>query len=329
MQGAIVERSPYPHSFMSLVVLGGRAIFADEVRGDFAGLAGQGESMTVLWRYPVARPRVEGSISIPAPGPLPGIATIDVFWEAQTYAVPLTGSAVAIERDERRRVSLDLDTWVSGNTRLEGGAALDRFDNDDHLATNAAVEQHLLRDLIVVRAQAEVWTLGRGQAFWTHDVSFAWRTNADRSRPFLFAIVGDSATSANAPRALWMGAGTGQGRPMLLRAHPLVRTDIIRGPMFGRHFTVQHRQYQHPLRQMLTGGIAAAAFVDAAQAWNGLGGLEASPFHVDAGVGLRVRPSDAGSLRIDVAHGLRDGNFAFSVGWSSSDSTVVNRRIRR
>jgi hypothetical protein len=330
VQGAIVERSPYPRSLMSLVVLGGRAIFADEIRGDFAGLAGQGESMTALWRYPVARPRVEGSISIPSPAPLPGIATIDVFWEAQSYAVPLSGSAVAIERDERRRVSFDLDTWVSGNTRLEGGAALDRFDNDDHLATSAALEQHLLRDLIVARAQAEVWTLGRGQAFWTHDVSFAWRTKADRSRPFLLAIVGDSATSANAPRALWMGAGTGQGRPMLLRAHPLVRTDIIRGPMFGRHFTFSTVEYQHPLRQMITGGIAAAAFVDAAQAWNGLGGLDASPFQVDAGVGLRVRlPSDAGSLRLDVAHALRDGNFAFSVGWSSSDSTVVNRRVRR
>jgi outer membrane translocation and assembly module TamA len=117
---------------------------------------------------------------------------------------------------------------------------------------------------------------------------------------------------------------------MLLRAHPLVRTDIIRGPMFGRHFTFSTVEYQHPLRQMITGGIAAAAFVDAAQAWNGLGGLEASPFQVDAGVGLRVRlPSDAGSVRLDVAHGLRDGNFAFSVGWSSSDSTVVNRRVRR
>jgi len=127
-----------------------------------------------------------------------------------------------------------------------------------------------------------------------------------------------------------MGAGTGQGRPMLLRAHPLVRTDIVQGPMFGRHFTFGTVEYQHPLRQLLTGSIAAAAFVDAAQAWNGLGGLEASPFQVDAGVGLRVRlPQDAGSLRLDVAHALRDGHFAFSAGWSSSSSTVVNRRIRR
>lgn len=330
VQGAIVERQPYPRHLISLAVIAGRAIFGDEVRADFAGLAGQGESATVLWRWPVERPRIEGSLSIPAPAPLPGIATIGVFWEAQSYAVPIAGSAVAFERDERRRVSFNLDTWISGHTRLEGGAALDRFDDDDHLATSAAVEEHWLRDLIIARAQAEVWTLGRGQGFWTRDLSVAWQSRSDRSRPFVFAIVGDSAASAGSPRALWMGAGTGLGRPMLLRAHPLLDSDVVRGPMFGRRITFANAEYQHPLRQAITGSIAVAAFVDAAQVWDGLGGLATSPFQVDAGVGLRFRlPSDAGAIRLDIARGLRDGQSAFSVGWSSSDSTVVNRRIRR
>jgi hypothetical protein len=330
VQGAIVERQPYPRHLISLVVIGGRALFGDEVRADFAGLAGQGESATVLWRWPVGRPRIEGSVAIPAPAPLPGIATIDVFWEAQSYAVPLGGSAVAFERDERRRVSFNLDTWISGDTRLEGGAALDRFDDDDHLATSAAVEQHWLRDLIIARAQAEIWTLGRGQGFWARDLSIAWQSTSDRSHPFVFAIVGDSSASANAPRALWMGAGTGLGRPMLLRAHPLLDSDVVRGPMFGRRLTFANAEYQHPLRQAITGAIAVAAFVDAARAWDGLGGLATSPFQVDAGVGLRFRlPSDAGAVRLDVARGLRDGHVAFSAGWTSSDSTVVNRRIRR
>ena len=249
VQAAIVESDPYPRHPISFAVLGGRAIFADELRADFAGLAGQGEAATVLWRWPTARPRIEGSIAMPAPGPLPGIATVDVFWEAQSYAVPIEGAAVAFERDERRRVALDFDTWVSGNTRLEGGAALDRFDNDDHLATSAAVEQHLMRDLIVARAQAEVWSLGRGNGFWTRDLSLAWRSSADASQPFVIAFVGDSAASEGAPRALWMGAGTGQGRPMLLRAHQLLRSDIIRGPMFGRRLRFANVEYRHPLRQ--------------------------------------------------------------------------------
>jgi hypothetical protein len=330
VQGAIVERSPYPRHLMSLVVIGGRTLFADEVRGDFAGLAHQGESATVLWRWPVVRPRVEGRVAIPAPAPLPGIATVDVFWEAQSYAVPVAGPAAKILRDERRRVSFDLDAWMSGSTRLEGGAALDRFDDDDHLATRGAVEEHLLRDLIVARADAQVWSLGRGKGFWTRDLSVAWRSSADPSQPFVIAVVGDSAASARAPRALWMGAGTGQGRPLLLRAHPLLRSDIVSGAMFGRRFTFGNVEYRHPLRRLATGSISLAAFVDAAQARDGLGGLDESPVEVDAGAGLRVGlPQDSGSLRLDVAQGLRDSGVTFSVGWSSSESTVVNRRIRQ
>ena len=135
VQGAIVERQPYPRHLVSLAVIAGRAILADEVRVDLAGLAGQGEAVTALWRYPGARPRVGASLALPAPAPLPGIATIDAFWEAQTYAVPVAG-AVAIERDSRRRVAFNLDTWASGRTRLEGGVAMDRFADDAYFAAN-------------------------------------------------------------------------------------------------------------------------------------------------------------------------------------------------
>jgi hypothetical protein len=53
------------------------------------------------------------------------------------------------------------------------------------------------------------------------------------------------AASAQAPLALWSGAGTGQGRDSLLRAHPLVRDGVIDGLCFGR--------------QVLRGGIEGEA----------------------------------------------------------------------
>ena len=140
---------------------------------------------------------------------------------------------------------------------------------------------HLAADRLISRAQAEKWTLGQAPGFWTRDLSVAWQSTSDRSRPFVFAIVGDSAASAGAPRALWMGAGTGQGRPMLLRAHPLLDSDVVNGPMFGRRITFGNAESQHPLRQTVTGSIAVAVFVDAARAWDGLGGLDASPFQVE------------------------------------------------
>jgi hypothetical protein len=36
---------------------------------------------------------------------------------------------------------------------------------------------------------------------------------------------------------------------------------------------------------------------------------------VDAGAGIRVSLAGLGVLRVDLAHGLRDGRTAFSVGW--------------
>jgi hypothetical protein len=330
VQAAIVERDPYPQHPIDFAVLGGRAIFANEVDVDLAGVAGHGEKLSVLWRWLTERPRVGVSLEMPASVPLPGIATIDAFWEEESYAVPVAGAGVALAHDERRRVALDLDVWTSGTTRVEGGAALDRFASNNHLATRGAIEQHFAGDRVVARAEAEIWSAGGGPGFWTRDLSVAWRSTPDQSQPFVLVIVGDSAASAGAPRALWMGAGTGQGRPILLRAHPLLDHDVIASSMFGRRVAFQNVEYQHPLRRISTGSIAWAVFVDTANVWNGLGGLETSPFQMDAGAGLRFRlPEDTGSVRLDFARGLRDGQSAFSVAWSSSDSTVVNRRIRR
>lgn len=110
VQGAIAERSPNPRHLMSWVVTGSRALFAHEIRGDFAGLMGQGEAATFLWRWPVDRPRVESRFAIPAPAPLPGIADIDVFWEAQSYAIP-AGGALVFERD--------VESDILGSVRLD------------------------------------------------------------------------------------------------------------------------------------------------------------------------------------------------------------------
>ena len=58
-----------------------------------------------------------------------------------------------------------------------------------------------------------------------------------------------------------------------------------------------------------------AGFVDVARAARRAAG-DMSPIHVDVGTGIRLRiPGMAGALRIDGAHGLRDGANALTFGW--------------
>jgi outer membrane translocation and assembly module TamA len=119
-----------------------------------------------------------------------------------------------------------------------------------------------------------------------------------------------------APLALWPGAGTGQGRSGLLRAHPLLDDGVLTGPAFGRKMAHGSLEHARPVGQVLGHGLSIAGFVDAARAWHLLDGLDTSPLYIDAGFGVRVNaPRFGGAIRIDVAHGLRGGGTTLSAGW--------------
>jgi hypothetical protein len=326
VSAAIAERDAVPHQVVPLAVLAVHSIVAEELQISLAGLAGQGELITGDWRWPSARPLVGGTLELPAPVPLPGVASIHGFWESQSYAEPVPSGGTAVVRDERRRVTFDLGTWVSGHTRVEAGSGLDRFGAADYLALRAAIEEHAVSDRIVARAEGQVWRLGAAGGFSTRDLSLAWRSNRDPSAASWSGVAGLADASATAPRALWMGAGTGQGRPVLLRAHPLLDHDVVASPLFGRRLVFQTIEYQHPFKQTLMGTLAMAAFVDAARASGGVDGTAPPASNIDMGVGLRLHLFQGGGVaRLDVARGLRDGRMALSVGWSSAAGVVFNR----
>ena len=128
-----------------------------------------------------------------------------------------------------------------------------------------------------------------------------------------------SVASRAAPLALWQGAGTGQGRAGLLRAHPLLTDGVLTGPVFGRELVRGSLEYVRPVKRTRAGGLSIAGFVDAARAWHRLNGLDPSPLYVDAGIGLRVRgPGPGGAIRVDVAHGLRGGGTTLSASWGGA-----------
>src|SRR5262249_52444262 len=132
----------------------------------------------------------------------------------------------------------------------------------------------------------------------------------------LHANVGLDLSGADAPLSLWSGAGTGQGRSVLLRAHPLLVDGVIRDGIFGRtlvHGGVEWRHALPPVRHVVR--IAPAIFLDSARAFDGLAGFDRRT-HADVGAGLRIPIPGSGVIRLDVAHGLVDGRTAFSVGWT-------------
>ena len=124
------------------------------------------------------------------------------------------------------------------------------------------------------------------------------------------------AVSLSAPRALWPGAGEGRARPGLLRAHPLLEDNIIAGPVFGRRVLALNAEGQRWFARPGLVRIAAAGFVDAAGASDRLPGTGGKASQVDIGAGVRLRlPGGEGTLRVDYAHGLRDGADAVTIGW--------------
>ena len=125
----------------------------------------------------------------------------------------------------------------------------------------------------------------------------------------------ESFVGVDAPLALWPGAGTGQGRDGLLRAHPLIADGIIGDATFGRHVVdggVEGRRWMQLARKPLR--VAPAAFVDIARAYHALD-PQNERWHTDIGAGLRLAIPGSGVLRFDVAHGLVDGRTAVSMGW--------------
>ncbi len=313
----IDERSLLPHGWFALANLGARAALHDEVRVEVGGPLRAGDLETVAWRWSPGRPRVAFSLATPSPRWLPGIVLFDASWDRQTYRSTPAPDAGGPWRDTRRRAGLRVTDWAAGWLRWEAGAALDRFGTRDYVAAGSALDLRAAGDRIAVSTSAEWWTPIRGgHRLATADVRTSWRSTDVTSRPQWSATSRVTVASESAPLALWPGAGTGQGRAGLLRAHALLHDGVLDGPVFGRRVAQGSVEYARPVAGALAGAVSIAGFVDGARAWRRVNGLATSPLFVDAGIGLRIRaPGERGAFRLDLAHGLRGGGTTLSADW--------------
>jgi len=309
-----------PHGVVPLGVVAARAWIQREIRLDVAAPVGSGELWTVAWRWWEARPQVAFSLRVPVPPHLPGIVTIEGLWQTSSYELPPAAPSgpPVVRRDDRRRAAVMLADWASRNLRWQAGGALDRWGDDSYLSVGAAFDLRFAGDRVSLGLDTAAWVpVASGGRFAQGGVSSAWRSTTDSRSPSWLAVAGIASASAAAPLDLWAGAGTGHGRPPLLRAHPLLDHGVIDGPTFGRRLLHGTVEYQHPLPAPAGVALRLAAFADTASAWRRM--AESEPrVHADIGAGLRLGlPGTAGTVRADVARGIRDGRVVLSAGWQS------------
>lgn len=305
VRGAVVERSLMPVSPAALAGLGLRALVNREATWQVTSPTGAGERLDVSARWWEARPAVAIGLSVPIKTPLVGgILRVEGSVARESFAS-------AVERrevEDRRSAAVTLADWATANLRWQATVRADRWsDRDLEVGVGGAIERHAGAKA-AVRVQGDIWPAS-GIRVVSLGARWRWLREGD---PRLIASVSAIAASQNAPRSLWGGAGTGHGRALLLRAHPLLDEGVVTGDAFGArlmHASVEARQHLAgfgPLK------LHAAAFIDAASASRVDG---ARVGHVDAGVGLRMRIPGEGTMRVDYAHGIDDRRHALSVGW--------------
>jgi len=314
LEAAVVERPPLPRGIVPIVVTAARALLHGELRVDAAAPTRSGELVSAGWRWDDARPRVALSLAVPALSWLPGVTTVEGSWERQSYAVP------AVVVTERRHAGLRVADWASGWLRWSAGAALDRWGDDRHASGEVALDVRLLDDRVSVVGELAAWApMGSGRRFATGGISSEWRSTGDRGAPSWHASVGWFNATSAAPLDLWPGAGTGRARAPLLRAHSLLSDGVITGEVLGRQLLHGSVEYQRPLLVTPAGSLGLGLFADSARAWQRLGTPDPSPLHTDLGAGLRVAlPGKGGTLRVDLARGMRDKQVTLSTGWQAS-----------
>jgi Papain-like cysteine protease AvrRpt2 len=308
IDAAVVERNQAPTAYASWIGTGLRAATDRELGTSFSNVSGGGDVVTASWRWWEHRPRVAASYAAPGPG---GIWRLDVSRETQTFGV----TAPLRFEETRTRAGVEIGNWIDQRTRVIGGAAIEGWSDRPRTASvSGRVEFWPVVDRLALEAGAATWR-GAGGSFGGADAAARWQSKASLAGTVWRIDTGYRAATAASPTSLWPGADTGHARDVLLRAHPLLDDGIIGDGAFGRRLafgTLEVQRWLKPSARPVR--VAPAAFVDIAHASRGLPS-SIDRTQVDAGAGIRLSLPGTSVLRIDLAHGLRDGHTAVSVGW--------------
>ena len=312
----IVERSRGPRGFLDWASLGAEAAIDREVAVAIPGTSGQGETWDASWRWWDNRPRIAASFAAPRAGRFGGIWRVEGSWEAQTYDIRQAAGATRDVRQEQGHGALSFSNWMLPNLRIEASSGLDVWDEAGSSRSQrtvfiaGAIDQRFAADRVSVSGTAAAWSpVGEGSAFQSASVRMGAQSSAQPSSQSVavLARLRADVTSAQAPLAIWSGAGDGRARPGLLRAHPLLDDGVIDGPVLGRHVQSATIELQRWFKRPEIPRFGIAVFADAAHASARLDPAAGRSFQLDLGSGVRFRlPGRDRTFRIDYARGLRD-----------------------
>jgi hypothetical protein len=315
---AIAERSGLPRSYAEWAAAGARAAIERETALVIPGGTGQGEVWTASWRWWADRPRVAVGFAAPRFARLPGVWRVEGSWQAETYERP----DITEVRESRTRGVLTVSDWLRPRLRYALRSGIDAWRSTRKaVLVGGSIEQRLLDDRLAIGGDATRWmAIGsddNDRGFGAVGVHARMRTAAPRTWGY-DATAGFVRVGDNAPLSEWGGAGEGRARPNLLRAHPLLdggAIDVSADSQFGRSLRYASAEGQRWFAGSPFVRIALAAFVDVVQASRRVIASDGL-MQTDVGGGVRLRiPGAQGLLRVDVAHGLRDGANALTIGW--------------
>jgi predicted double-glycine peptidase len=311
----VVERATVPRGMAEWIGLGTRAGVNRQLDIAVPGVSGQGEVWSASYRWWNNRPAAGVSFAAPRTHALPGVWRFDAGWQSNSYG-GAQGSTIV---EDTVHGGVTASDWLSGRFRYAVSAGVDAWTGGRKAASvGGELEHAAFGDRLSLTIGLTQWAPMTGEpAFRSAGVRAMARSSTETRGWVGRGTAGIEQVSDAAPLSLWPGAGEGQARTPLLRAHPLLHDGVVdlTGSAFGRTLAYGNWELQRWLEWPGIVRLGLAGFVDVARA-SRRADDQRSPLYVDAGGGLRLKlPGTPGLMRIDIAHGLRDGANALTIGW--------------
>jgi Peptidase C39 family len=312
----VVEIAAVPHGVVDWAGAAARTAANREVSVSVPDARGEGDVWSASWRWWSNRPGVSVGFAAPRVRGLPGVWRFEGAWQSDTYG----GAQASRIVESRTHGGLTVSDWLPGNVRYAVTTGLDSWTGGRKAASiGGAIEHVAFNDRLSLSIDTTQWApMTGGSAFHAVGARAIARSSADTRGWVTRATIGVERVSDAAPFTLWPGAGEGQVRAPLLRAHPLLSdgvVDLTGSSAFGRTLAFGSAEVQRWIERPSLVRIGVAGFADVARA-SRQATAGSTPVQVDLGAGLRIKiPGTPGVLRADVAHGIRDGANALTFGW--------------
>ena len=203
-----------------------RAATNREIATALPGADGQGDVWSASWRWWSNRPGVTVGFAAPRVGGLPGVWRFEGAWQSDTY-----------RRHRRHRKPLSRGRTAAWRSATGCPAASDIRSRQGWIRGAAAEKRcpsvrrsSASRSAIACRCRSTLRNgrrINGGIAFRSIGAHAIARSSVETRGWVVRATAGFERVSDAAPFALWPGAGEGQVRGTLLRAHPLLSDGVV------------------------------------------------------------------------------------------------------